>query len=107
MPRGKGKPSSDPEEPHWIAQAQEGDKEAYRKLVQHYQDRLFGLVLSMVHSREQAEDLTQEIFIKVYFALSQFEGGSTFIHGFSGSAQTIAWTICVNDSFLKSRWTVP
>ena len=77
MPR-KGKFTSPPEEPQWIARAREGDKEAYRKLVEHYQDRLFGLVFSMVRKREPAEDLTQEIFIKVYFALNRFEGDSAF-----------------------------
>src|SRR5579872_5489992 len=77
MPR-KGDSISHPEESQWIAEAREGDKEAYRKIVEHYQDRLFGLALSMVRKREQAEDLTQEIFIKVYFALKQFEGQSAF-----------------------------
>lgn len=77
MPR-KGESSTHPEESRWIARAREGDKEAYRKLVEHYQDRLFGLVFSMVRKRESAEDLTQEIFIKVYFALNRFEGESAF-----------------------------
>lgn len=43
-----------------------------------YQDRLFGLVFSLVQNREQAEDLIQEIFVKAYFALSAFEGQSAF-----------------------------
>src|SRR5579872_2117720 len=77
MPR-KSESSSHPEELQWIALAREGDKEAYRKLVLFYQDRLFGLVLSMVKKREAAEDLTQEIFIKAYFALNRFEGESAF-----------------------------
>src|SRR5438552_10280727 len=61
-----------------IERARSGDKEAFRHLVEGCQDRLFGLVLSMVHDREQAEDLTQEIFVKAYFALESFEGQSSF-----------------------------
>ncbi len=67
-----------PGEKEHIARAQQGDKDAYRILVEAYQDRVFGLALSMVRNREQAEDLTQEIFVKVYFALSSFKGDSAF-----------------------------
>ena len=61
-----------------IALARNGDKEAFRRLVQSCQDRLYGLVFSMVSNREQAEDLIQEIFVKAYFALESFEGQSSF-----------------------------
>jgi RNA polymerase sigma-70 factor (ECF subfamily) len=67
-----------PNEADSIARAQEGDKEAYRVLVEGYKDRLFGVVVSLVKKREQAEDLIQEIFIKAYFALPSFEGQSAF-----------------------------
>ncbi len=67
-----------PDEKKYIKQARAGDKEAFRRLVESCQDRLFGLALSMVRNREQAEDLVQEIFIKAYFALESFEGQSGF-----------------------------
>jgi RNA polymerase sigma-70 factor (ECF subfamily) len=66
------------EEDALVEQARRGDKEAYRRLVETYQDRLFGLVLSLVPRRTQAEDLTQEIFVKAYFALPSFKGQSAF-----------------------------
>jgi RNA polymerase sigma-70 factor (ECF subfamily) len=67
-----------PDEKHLIDLSRKGDKEAYRRLVEAYQDRLFGLVFSLVPNREQSEDLTQEIFVKAYFALASFEGQSAF-----------------------------
>jgi RNA polymerase sigma-70 factor (ECF subfamily) len=67
-----------PDEKKIIHLAQTGDKDSYRLLVEAYQDRLFGLVLSLVHDREQAEDLTQEIFVKAWFALDSFAGQSAF-----------------------------
>jgi RNA polymerase sigma-70 factor (ECF subfamily) len=67
-----------PEEKQLIHRARQGDKDAYRRLVEAYQDRLFGLVYSLVHNREQCEDLIQEIFVKAYFALQSFEGQSAF-----------------------------
>src|ERR1700739_56670 len=62
----------------YIERARKGDKDAFRYLVENHQDRLFGLVLSMVSNREQAEDLVQEIFVKAYFALENFEGQAGF-----------------------------
>lgn len=61
-----------------IARSREGDKTAYRTLVEAYQDRVFSLVLSMVRQRESAEDLTQEVFVKAFFALPKFAGDSAF-----------------------------
>ena len=67
-----------PQESEHIARARKGDKDAYRVLVEAYQDRVFSMVLAMIRQREQAEDLTQEIFIKAYFALPSFKGDSAF-----------------------------
>ena len=61
-----------------IAAATEGDQEAFRTLVEAYQDRVFGHVLSMVSRRDVAEDLTQEIFVKAFFALPRFKRDSAF-----------------------------
>jgi RNA polymerase sigma-70 factor (ECF subfamily) len=61
-----------------LAAAAQGDKEAFRFLVEAYQDRVFGHVVSMVPRRDQAEDLTQEIFVKAYFALPKFKRDSSF-----------------------------
>ncbi len=66
------------EDKTWVDEARAGNKEAFRRLVEIHQDRLFGLVLSMVANREQAEDLLQEIFVKAYFALDSFAGQSSF-----------------------------
>src|SRR4051812_1241236 len=67
-----------PEERELLARARKGDTDAYRSLVEACQDRVFGLALSMVRNREQAEDLTQEIFVKAFFALAAFKGDSAF-----------------------------
>src|SRR5258708_17228398 len=61
-----------------VERARKGDKDAFRNLVETHQNRLFGLVISMVSNREQAEDLIQEIFVKAYFALESFEAQSSF-----------------------------
>ena len=55
-----------------------GDKEAYRALVERYQGRLFTTALDIVKTREDAEDVVQETFVKAFLSLGQFRGQSSF-----------------------------
>jgi RNA polymerase sigma-70 factor (ECF subfamily) len=55
-----------------------GDKEAYRALVERYQGRLFSTALNIVKTREDAEDVVQETFVKAFLSLGQFKGQSSF-----------------------------
>lgn len=55
-----------------------GDKEAYRALVERYQSRLFSTALDIVKTREDAEDVVQETFVKAFLSLGQFKGQSSF-----------------------------
>src|SRR5215467_8288933 len=55
-----------------------GDKQALQNLVLRHQGFVYNLALKMTRSHEDAEDLTQEVFIKAITALSKFEGKSKF-----------------------------
>ncbi|MCB0333865.1 MAG: hypothetical protein KDD55_10235, partial [Bdellovibrionales bacterium] len=46
-----------------VAKAKGGDREAYRELVEKYQQRAFSIALEIVRSREDAEDVVQEAFV--------------------------------------------
>ncbi len=61
-----------------IQQILKGDREIFRLLVQRYQPMVFRITVGFVHNKEDADDLTQEIFIQVYHALSKFRGDSNF-----------------------------
>ena len=61
-----------------VRQAQEGDMEAFDELVRTYQSPIFNLAYRMVNQHEDANDLTQEIFVKAYRAIGKFRGGSKF-----------------------------
>ena len=54
----------------------EGDEEAFRELVGEYQVRVMSLCLSMLHVREEAEDVAQEVFVEVYRSVERFRGES-------------------------------
>ncbi len=61
-----------------VERAQRGDKHAFELLVTKYQRRLGRLISRFVRNAAEAEDLTQEAFIKAYRALPAFRGDSAF-----------------------------
>lgn len=58
--------------------AMNGDKKALQNLIMKHQIFIYNLALKMTKSTEDAEDLTQEVFIKAITSLSKFEGRSKF-----------------------------
>lgn len=60
--------------------AGEGDLRAFEQLVQRHQRRILADCRYMTKDEVYAEDLAQEVFVKAYFALSTFEGRSSFRH---------------------------
>ena len=80
-----------------VALARRGDMEAYEDLVRMYQERIYATLYHMTSNHEDANDLTQDSFIKAYQALKSFKGGSSFY--------TWIYRIAVNKAinFLKQR----
>lgn len=61
-----------------VERAQRGDKHAFELLVAKYQRRLGRLISRFVRNAAEAEDVTQDAFIKAYRALPAFRGDSAF-----------------------------
>ncbi|MDP2170266.1 MAG: RNA polymerase sigma factor RpoE [Rhodocyclaceae bacterium] len=61
-----------------VERVQSGDQEAFGLLVSKYQRKLLRLVMRFVRDSAEAEDVTQEAFIKAYRALPGFRGESAF-----------------------------
>ena len=61
-----------------IERAQTGDAEAFRELVERHHRRAYAIALALVRDEEDAREIVQEAFIRVYKGLSQFHGGSAF-----------------------------
>ncbi|MCV6628311.1 MAG: RNA polymerase sigma factor [Flavobacteriaceae bacterium] len=61
-----------------IQQVQKGQSHAFEPLVQKYRAMVFGVALKVMESKDEAEDVAQEVFIKVYRVIGQFKGESKF-----------------------------
>lgn len=63
---------------HYINLVLEGDTHAFSTLVGRYKDLVFTLALRMLKNTEEAEEIAQDAFIKVYKSLAKFKGDSKF-----------------------------
>jgi RNA polymerase sigma-70 factor (ECF subfamily) len=70
--------SREPADEELVRAARSGDLDAFRTLVQRHQARVFSLALRLVRNRAEAEDMTQEAFIRIYRGLPSFRGDSAF-----------------------------
>lgn len=61
-----------------IERCQRGQTAAYGELVRRYQDRVFNVCWRMCGNRADAEDLTQDAFVKALKAIDRFDGRSAF-----------------------------
>src|SRR5690606_28679362 len=61
-----------------VSSAARGNREAYRVLVERYQNKAVSIALQILKSREDAEDVAQEAFVKAYTNLKGFKGQSSF-----------------------------
>jgi len=73
----------------------QGDRDSFRILVERYQQMVFRTCMGFLHNKEDAEDLTQDVFIQAYQSLSRFKGESAF--------STWLYRIAVNASLNKIR----
>lgn len=61
-----------------MLRAKAGDQTAFTQLVTTYQDRLVGILAHMLHNKEAAEDLAQEVFFRIYRARHGYEPTAKF-----------------------------
>lgn len=55
-----------------------GDQRAFKLLVERYQKKVYAVAVGMLKDREEAMDVSQEAFVKVYKYLDHFKGDSSF-----------------------------
>jgi len=70
--------AKEPDDIQLVRQAAGGDREAYRILFDKYHSRVVSLAFDVLRSREEAQDVAQEAFVKAYLSLPEFKGDSTF-----------------------------
>jgi RNA polymerase sigma factor (sigma-70 family) len=63
-------------EQNLIYQLQAGKQAAFSRLLDDYQQKVFGTCISFIPNKEDAEDVAQEVFLEVFKSISKFKGDS-------------------------------
>src|SRR5919199_4905880 len=61
-----------------VARAQAGEREAFEELVRRHAEHLYAVVVRLVPDRHDAEEVTQEAFIRAWRAIGRFKGDARF-----------------------------
>lgn len=78
QPEASNSPLHAPEVRVWVEAAQTGDQEAFACLMERFQRDVYGKAFSIVKNHSDADDVTQETFIRAFRALPGFRFESSF-----------------------------
>ena len=79
------------EEAALIRRIQAGDEMAFREIVERYQSKIFSIIYGILRNHNDAEDIAQQVFTKVYFSVANFD--------FRSSLLTWVYKITVNECY--------
>src|SRR5262245_61489812 len=92
--RARGRASVDyrnGEEALLVRRVQSGDELAFREIVDRYQSKVFSIIYGILRNHNDAEDIAQQVFAKVYFSIRNFD--------FRSSLLTWIYKITVNECY--------
>jgi RNA polymerase sigma-70 factor (ECF subfamily) len=88
-------------EPEVLSQVHQGNQVAFTRLVEHYQRPVYNLCYRMLGTAEEAEDMSQETFLRVYRNINRYDRERSF----STWLLSIAAHLCI-DQLRKRRMTI-
>lgn len=56
-----------------IEKATHGDEESFTKLIDHYKNYVFAIILNFIKDNHEAENVAQEVFLQIYVALPKYD----------------------------------
>jgi len=92
-----------------------GNQNAFNLIVRKYQERVYWVIRKMVLDHYDADDLTQEVFIKIYSSLKEFRGESKFftyiyriainfsLNHIAKVKKTVHKTVCLDNTDVSSK----
>ncbi len=89
----KGRVLVDLDDIQLVEQTQQGDQQAFSQLFAKYQKKVFNLCFRFVDDYEEAKDLTQEIFVRVYNGIKNFRHEASFS----------TWLYCIAANTCKNK----
>jgi RNA polymerase sigma-70 factor (ECF subfamily) len=82
---------------YYVKKIQEGETDSFTFILERYSRQVFSLIVKIVDNREDAEELTQDVFMKVFRSINSFRGDSSF----STWLYRIAYNTCISETRKK------
>jgi RNA polymerase sigma-70 factor (ECF subfamily) len=79
------------EEADLVRRVQARDDIAFREVIDRYQSKVFSIIFGILRNRNDAEDIAQQVFVKIYFSIGNFD--------FRSSLLTWIYKITVNECY--------
>jgi RNA polymerase sigma-70 factor (ECF subfamily) len=79
------------EEADLVRRVQARDEIAFREIVERYQNKVFSIIYGILRNHNDAEDIAQQVFAKIYFSIANFD--------FRSSLLTWIYKITVNECY--------
>jgi RNA polymerase sigma-70 factor (ECF subfamily) len=79
------------EEAQLVRRVQGGDEIAFRELVDRYQSKVFSIIYGVLRNHNDADDIAQQVFAKIYFSIRNFD--------FRSSLMTWIYKITINECY--------
>src|SRR6476620_4127234 len=79
------------EEAALVRRVQAKDEMAFREIVERYQSKVYSIIYGILRNRNDAEDIAQQVFAKIYFSIKNFD--------FRSSLLTWIYKITVNECY--------
>lgn len=86
-----------------IKKAKKGDQESFRQLITSYKGNVYRHAYVLLNDRMEAEDVTQEAFIKVYYSLAKLENEFAFVSWLT----RIVTNLCYDKNKMKKKAFFP
>ena len=83
----------EPDEAIWLSRAQGGERGAFDELVRRHQREIFAVALRMLGSRDEAEEVAQDAFVRAYRALGSFRR----------EAKLSTWLVSITMNLCRNR----
>jgi RNA polymerase sigma-70 factor (ECF subfamily) len=84
--------ANDDDDAEVVRQCRLGNEQAYRQLIERYQPRIYSLAVRMVGQAQDAEDVTQETFVRMFRAIDRYDPARPF----AAWLFTIASRLCID-----------
>lgn len=89
--RAKAEVEAHNDEAELVRRAQARDEIAFRTIVERYQNKVFSIIFGILRNHNDAEDISQQVFAKIYFSIGNFD--------FRSSLLTWIYKITVNECY--------